>query len=67
MRKRRAWWARASSHSWLRINGPLLAPALFAGALIIFAEAISDYGTAATIAQQAGFNLVTYELYTGAE
>ncbi|HVC80021.1 MAG TPA: ABC transporter permease subunit [Chloroflexota bacterium] len=48
---------------WLRINGPLLAPALLAGALIIFAEAISDYGTAATIAQQAGFNLVTYELY----
>lgn len=48
---------------WLRINGPLLAPALFAGGLIIFAEAFSDYGTAATIAQQAGFNLVTYELY----
>lgn len=48
---------------WLRINGPLLAPALFAGGLIIFAEAISDFGTAATIAQQAGFNLVTYELY----
>jgi len=48
---------------WLRINGPLVAPALFAGGLIIFAEAISDYGTAATIAQQAGFNLVTYELY----
>jgi iron(III) transport system permease protein len=50
---------------WLRINSPLLAPALFAGALIIFAETISDYGTAATIAQQAGFNLVTYELYAG--
>ncbi len=48
---------------WLRVNGPLLTPALVAGALIIFAEAISDYGTAATIAQQAGFNLVTYELY----
>lgn len=48
---------------WLRINLPLLTPALFAGGLIIFAEAISDYGTAATIAQQAGFNLVTYELY----
>jgi iron(III) transport system permease protein len=51
--------------TWLRINLPLLAPALFAGALIIFAETISDYGTAATIAQQAGFNLVTYELYAG--
>jgi len=48
---------------WLRINLPLLAPALCAGGLIIFAEAVSDYGTAATIAQQAGFNLVTYELY----
>ncbi len=50
---------------WLRINLPLLAPTLFAGALIIFAETISDYGTAATIAQQAGFNLITYELYAG--
>lgn len=49
---------------WLHINGRLLLPALFAGALIIFAETISDYGTASTIAQQAGFNLVTYELYT---
>ncbi len=49
---------------WLRINGRLLLPALFAGGLIIFAETISDYGTASTIAQQAGFNLVTYELYT---
>jgi len=48
---------------WLRVNGPLLAPALAAGALIIFAEAISDYGTAATIALQANFNLMTYELY----
>jgi len=48
---------------WLRVNIPLLMPALFAGGLIIFAEAISDFGTASTIAQQAGFNLVTYELY----
>lgn len=54
-----------SLRCWLRINLPLLAPALFAGALIIFAETISDYGPAATIAQQAGFNLVTYELYAG--
>ncbi len=48
---------------WLRVNIPLLTPALFAGGLIIFAEAISDFGTASTIAQQANFNLVTYELY----
>jgi iron(III) transport system permease protein len=54
-----------SLRCWARINAPLLAPALFAGALIIFAETISDYGTAATIAQQAGFNLITYELYAG--
>ena len=51
-----------SLRCWLRINAPLLAPALFAGALIIFAETIADYGTAATIAQQAGYDLVTYEL-----
>ncbi len=52
-----------SLRRWLRVNGPLLAPTLAAGALIIFAEAISDYGTAATIALQANFNLMTYELY----
>lgn len=49
--------------AWARINLPLLAPAIFAGALIVFAESISDFGTAVTIAQNAHVNLVTYEIY----
>lgn len=50
--------------AWLRINAPLLLPAIFAAGLIAFAEALSDYGTAATIAQNANINLVTYQIYT---
>ncbi|HEY3992288.1 MAG TPA: iron ABC transporter permease [Ktedonobacteraceae bacterium] len=49
--------------SWLSINVPLLLPAIFAGGLIAFAEAISDFGTAATIAQSANVTLVTYQIY----
>ena len=49
--------------SWLSINTPLLLPAIFAGGLIAFAEAISDFGTAATIAQSSNVTLVTYQIY----
>lgn len=49
--------------SWLSINTPLLLPAIFAGALIAFAEALSDFGTAATIAQSSNVTLVTYQIY----
>jgi iron(III) transport system permease protein len=52
------WWA------WVRINLPLLLPALLSGALIIFAEALSDFGTAVTIAQNASVTLVTYQIYS---
>ena len=48
---------------WLRINIPLLLPAIASGALIVFAEALSDFGTAATIAQNAQVTLVTYQIY----
>lgn len=49
--------------SWLSINTPLLLPAIFAGGLIAFAEALSDFGTAATIAQSSNITLVTYQIY----
>jgi iron(III) transport system permease protein len=50
--------------AWLRINIPLLLPAIFAAALIAFAEALSDFGTAATIAQNSNVTLVTYQIYS---
>ncbi len=49
--------------AWLQINLPLLIPAILSGALIVFAEALSDFGTAATIAQNANVPLITYQIY----
>ncbi|HVB21426.1 MAG TPA: iron ABC transporter permease [Ktedonobacteraceae bacterium] len=50
--------------AWLSINTPLLLPAIFAAGLIAFAEGLSDFGTAATIAQNSNVTLVTYQIYT---
>lgn len=50
--------------AWLSINTPLLFPAILAGGLIAFAESLSDFGTAATIAQSSSVTLVTYQIYT---
>ena len=50
--------------AWLSINIPLLLPAIFAAGLIAFAEALSDFGVAVTIAQNASITLVTYQIYT---
>lgn len=50
--------------AWLSINIPLLFPAILAAGLIAFAEAMSDFGIAATIAQNASVTLVTYQIYT---
>ncbi len=50
--------------AWLSINAPLLLPAILAAALIAFAEALSDFGTAATIAQNSNVLLITYQIYT---
>lgn len=50
--------------AWLTINVPLLFPSILAAGLIAFAEAISDFGTAATIAQNANVTLITYQIYT---
>ncbi|GHO81796.1 ABC transporter permease [Ktedonobacter sp. SOSP1-85] len=53
-----------SWRAWLSINMPLLLPAILAAGLIVFAEALSDFGTAATIAQNSNVILVTYQIYT---
>lgn len=53
-----------TGRSWLSINVPLLLPAILAAGLIAFAEALSDFGTAATIAQNSNITLVTYQIYT---
>lgn len=50
--------------AWLSINLPLLLPAILAAGLIAFAEALSDFGTAATIAQNASVTLITYQIYS---
>lgn len=50
--------------AWVSINAPLLLPAILAAGLIAFAEALSDFGTAATIAQNSNVTLVTYQIYT---
>jgi iron(III) transport system permease protein len=47
----------------LRLIWPMLAPAIWSALAINFAEAISDFGVAATLAFQSNFTLATYELY----
>ncbi|MHB1712959.1 MAG: ABC transporter permease, partial [Acidimicrobiales bacterium] len=48
----------------VRVVGPILLPAVFAALIIVFAESISDFGTAAVIAPNAHFPIATYTLYT---
>ena len=47
----------------LRLIWPMLAPAIWSALAIGFAEAISDFGVAATLAEQSNFTLGTYQLY----
>ena len=47
----------------LRIALALLAPALWSAVAIVFAESISDFGVAATLAADAHFPVATYTLY----
>jgi iron(III) transport system permease protein len=51
---------------WLKINLPLLAPAIALTAIATFAEGLSDFGLAATIARASRFDLLTYGVYTAA-
>ncbi len=47
----------------LRTLGPVLMPALFSALVVVFAESIADFGTAAVIAPNAHFPVATYNLY----
>jgi iron(III) transport system permease protein len=47
----------------LRLIVPMLAPAIWSALAIGFAESISDFGVAATLAYNSNFPLATYQLY----
>lgn len=50
-----------------RIVLALLAPALWSALAIVFAESISDFGVAATLANDAHFPVATYTLYSAVQ
>jgi iron(III) transport system permease protein len=47
----------------MRVVLPILAPALWASFAIVFAESISDFGVASTLAYTAHFPMATFSLY----
>lgn len=49
------------------ISLSLLAPALWSAFAIVFAESVSDFGVAATLAYDAHFPVLTYSLYTAVD
>ncbi|HTW00531.1 MAG TPA: ABC transporter permease subunit [Streptosporangiaceae bacterium] len=53
----------ASRTTALRLIVPMLAPAIWSALAIGFAESISDFGVAATLAYNSNFSLATYQLY----
>jgi iron(III) transport system permease protein len=53
----------ASRLGALRLIVPMLAPAIWSALVIGFAEAISDFGVASTLAFSSNFPLGTYQLY----
>jgi iron(III) transport system permease protein len=53
----------ASRFSALRLVLPILAPAIWSALAIGFAESISDFGVAYTLAYNSHFSLATYQLY----
>ena len=53
----------ASRLQALRLIVPILAPAIMSALAIGFAESISDFGVAATLAYNSNFSLATYALY----
>jgi iron(III) transport system permease protein len=46
---------------WVQIG--TLMPAILAGALLVFAESISDFGVASTLAANARFPIITYVIF----
>jgi iron(III) transport system permease protein len=57
----------ASAWRTMRLIVPILAPAVMSALAIGFAESISDFGVAATLAYQSNFTLGTYALYAAIE
>jgi len=53
----------ASRIQSLRLVAPILAPAIWSALAIGFAESVSDFGVAATLAFNSHFTLATYQLY----
>src|SRR5487761_520066 len=53
----------ASRSGAMRLIVPILAPAIASALAIGFAESISDFGVAATLAYNSNFSLATYQLY----
>jgi iron(III) transport system permease protein len=53
----------ASRWGAFRLVAPILAPAIWSALAIGFAESISDFGVAATLAYNSHFTLATYQLY----
>ncbi len=47
----------------LRLIWPMLAPAIWSALAIGFAESISDFGVAATLAYNSNFTLATYQVF----
>ncbi|WP_037571927.1 ABC transporter permease [Phaeacidiphilus oryzae] len=52
----------ASRLATVRVVLPILGPGLWAGLAIVFAESISDYGVAGTLAAQAHFPIATFAM-----
>lgn len=51
---------------WTRVILPLLLPAIALSMIAVFAEVLSDFGLATTIARTAGFGVLTYGIYASA-
>ncbi len=47
----------------IRVVAPIIAPAIWSAIAIGFAESVSDFGVAATLAYTSNFSLGTYQLY----
>jgi iron(III) transport system permease protein len=53
----------ASKMQAFRLVAPILGPAIWSALAIGFAESVSDFGVAATLAYNSHFSLATYQLY----
>ncbi len=51
----------------VRVVAAMLAPAVWSGLAIVFAESVSDFGVAATLANDAHFPVATYALYNAVD